>query len=39
MLDGVHVASWETCVGPGACYLTQELSRDGGSSSILPSTV
>jgi hypothetical protein len=39
ILDGVHVASWVTCVGPGTCNLTQELSRDGGSSPILPSVV
>jgi hypothetical protein len=39
ILDGVHAASWATYVGPGTCNLTQELSCDGGSSSILASVV
>jgi hypothetical protein len=39
ILDGVHATSWATCVIPGTCNLTQELSYDGGSSSILSSIV
>jgi hypothetical protein len=39
IFDGVHATSWETCVGPSTCNLTQELSRGGGSSSILSSVV
>jgi hypothetical protein len=27
--DGVHAASWATCVGPGTCNLTQELTVMG----------
>jgi hypothetical protein len=34
ILDEVHAASWETCVGPNTCNLTQELNQDEGSSSI-----
>jgi hypothetical protein len=34
--DGLDAASSATCVGPGKCNLTQELSFDVGFSSILP---
>jgi hypothetical protein len=34
--DGAHATSWATCVGPGTCNLTQDLSHDGGSPSSLP---
>jgi hypothetical protein len=39
ILDVGHAASWETCFIIGTCNFTQELSCDGGSSSILASDV
>jgi hypothetical protein len=39
VLDGVHAASWETCVDPVTCNLTQELNLDEGYFSIRASIV